>query len=277
MGSTRWACSDAYTQNEKVMKRHKFKIIIIGLLMILGFVGWFIPFEYNNEGYCSEYQLYRYQFGVYACEHNAETHPDFQCGKKMSGFWSYIGLEKLECEVTKYNSSFNDTINKKLKQDTLVIIKSTLQSDFDNFEIVDWIGGDINKDGKGDFVVLIDINGQRTICLIETLTENPINLKIVKQNNNLIECSDCGGTGVGDPYRSIGIKNGEITFKQLFGACCKDEESTTFKYNDNLKDWFLLKKEKISYCCNQEESDEIKTTITTETIDDFGSIKFSDY
>jgi hypothetical protein len=93
----------------------------------------------------------------------------------------------------------------------------------------------------------------------------------------LIECSDFGGAGVGDPYRGISIKNREITFKQLFGACCKDEESTPFRYNKNLKDWFLLKKEKISYCCNQEQSDEVKTTITTETTEDFGIIKFADY
>ncbi|MGH1385997.1 hypothetical protein [Kordia sp.] len=115
------------------MKRHKFKIILIVSLIILGFVGWFIPFEYNNEGYCSESQLYRYQFGIYACERNDEGHPDFQCWKKIGGFWSYIGLEKLECEVTNYNSSFIDNTNKKLKQDIFVIIKSTLQSDFDNF------------------------------------------------------------------------------------------------------------------------------------------------
>lgn len=259
------------------MKKHKFKIILISLLIIFGFVGWFVPFEYNNEGYCSEDLLYRYQFGVYACDYNSEAHPDFQCWEKMGGFLSYMGLEKLECEATKNNSPFNGAINKKLNQDTLGIIKTTLQSDFDNFEIVDWIGGDINKDDKGDFVVLIDVSGQRTVCLIETLTENPFNLKVVKQNSNLIDCSDCGGAGVGDPYRGIDINDSEITFKQLFGACCKDEESTTFRYNENLKDWFLLKKEKISYCCNQEGNDEIKTTVTTETTDDFGSIKFSDY
>jgi hypothetical protein len=259
------------------MRRHIFKFIIIISITLFIIVEWFVPLEYNNEGYCSESQLYRYQFAVYECEYNAEAHPDFQCYEKMGRFWSYIGLEKLECEATKDNSDKNGTNDMRTSQDTLAIIKSTLRSGFANFEIVDWVVGDINKDEKGDFVVLIDIAGQRTACLIETVAEDPLILKNVKQNSSLIECSDCGGAGVGDPYRGIEFNNNEIIFKQLYGACCKDEESTTFEYNESLKDWFLIKIEKISSCCHEDGSEGTKTTIITETTDDFGSIKFSDH
>lgn len=259
------------------MKTHIIKIIALLSATLLLFAGWFIPFEYNNEGYCSESQLYRYQFGVYACEYNAEAHPDFQCWDKLGGFLSYIGLEKLECEAKINNNTDNDTIDVRSIQDTLAIIRSTLRPGFVDFEILDWVGGDINKDDKGDLVVLIDIAGQRTVCLIETVADDPLVLKVAKQNSSLIECSDCGGAGVGDPYRGIEIHNNEITFKQLFGACCKDEVSTTFEYNESLKDWFLTKREKISSCCHQDENEGAKTTMIIETIDDLGSIKFSDH
>ncbi len=258
------------------MKSHTLKIITPLVITLLMLAGWFIPFEYNNEGYCSESQLYRYQFGVYACEYNAEAHPDFQCWDKLGGFMSYIGLKELECEARMNNNSDNETIDVRSIQDTLTIIRSTLQPDFSDFEILDWVGGDINKDEKGDLVVLIDIAGQRTVCLIEAVADDPLVLKVAQQNSSLIECSDCGGAGVGDPYRSIEIHNNEITFKQLFGSCCKDEESTTFEYNESLKDWFLPKREKISSCCHQDESEGTKTTTITETIEDFGSIRFSD-
>ena len=259
------------------MTTHTLKIIIPLVITLLLLAGWLIPFKYNNEGYCSESQLYRYQFGVYACEYNAEAHPDFQCWDKLGGFMSYIGLKELECEARMNKVPNNETIDIRPIQDTLTIIRSTLRPGFVDFEIVDWIVGDINKDETADFVVLIDIVGQRTVCLIETVTEDPLILKVAKRNSSLIDCSDCGGAGVGDPYRSMEINNNEITFKQLFGACCKDEESSTFGYDEDLKDWFLLKREMLSYCCQQDETERTKTTIIAETKDDLGSIRFSDH
>ena len=259
------------------MKRYKFKIVLTILITIIVVIGWLVPFQYNNNGYCGEDALYRYKFGVYSCDLNEEAHPDFQCWRKMGGFWSYIGLKKLDCESKEHNNSVNNEINLAQDLDTLVVLESTLQSTFSNFKIIDYSTGDINKNKKNDFVVLIDSNGHRTVCLIETLTKNPLNLKIAKYNNNFIGCSGCGGAGVGDPYRGISINNGTITFKQLFGACCKDEETVIFTYDENLKNWFLLKKEKMSYCCNQEDDNEIKTVITRETKDDFGTVKFSEF
>lgn len=68
------------------------------VVITLTLVGWFVPFEYNNAGYCGESPLYRYRFGVYACELDHEGHPDFQCYAKVGGFMSYLGLKALECE-----------------------------------------------------------------------------------------------------------------------------------------------------------------------------------
>ena len=81
------------------MKRHKSKIISIIALTVFVCVGWFVPFEYHNEGYCSESPLYRYRLGIYACEYNDEAGPGIQCSDKLGGFWAYIGLQKLECEL----------------------------------------------------------------------------------------------------------------------------------------------------------------------------------
>ena len=121
------------------MKPHTIKIIIPLSITLLLLAGWFIPFEYNNEVYCSESTLYRYQFGVYACEYNAEAHPDFQCWDKLGGFMSYIGIKKLECEAKINNNTDNDTIDTRSLQDTLAIIRSTLRPGFVDFEILDWV------------------------------------------------------------------------------------------------------------------------------------------
>lgn len=242
----------------------------------------FIPFTYNQDGYCGEDSLYRYKFEVYSCDWNSEADPDFQCIRKVGNFWSYIGLKKLECEMLQPDVSTQNKVTQQIP-DTLSIINSAIQIDMKTYKIIDWEIGDINRDGQEDFVVLIDTTTQessfdnRTILLIETISKSPLKIKVVAQNSKLIACSDCGGAGVGDPYRGMSIKNGVMTFKQLFGACCKDEETVAFSYDGDLNDWLLSSKEKLSYCCNQEENDEIATVFTTETSKDFGIIKFDDF
>jgi hypothetical protein len=73
-------------------------LLLLVVVITLTLVGWFIPFEYNNSGYCGEMPLYRYRFGIYACDLNEEAHPDFQCYGKVGGLMSYLGLKTLECE-----------------------------------------------------------------------------------------------------------------------------------------------------------------------------------
>lgn len=258
------------------MKRHKFNLLAIVLIATLFSIGWYVPFKYNNIGYCGESLVYRYKLGVYSCEWNSEAHPDFQCWRKMGGFINYIGLRKLKCDFNEINMSANETSN----QDTLRIIRFTIQKQINDFEIIDWYVGDINMDGIEDFVAIIDSNklgsGYRTICLLETLESSPLNLNFIKSNSSIIECSNCGGAGIGDPYRETIINNGTISFIQLFGACSKDEETITFNYSKNEEDWFLLKKETLSYSCPQENNEnEIK--VKTKTEKDLGVVSFSEF
>ena len=72
--------------------------LIITLAIFIG-VGWFVPFEYHNDGYCGESPLYRYKLGIYLCEYDDEAGPGIHCYYKRGDFWNYIGLKKLDCEV----------------------------------------------------------------------------------------------------------------------------------------------------------------------------------
>lgn len=264
------------------LKKHKIKLLLTSILTILLVIGWFVPFQYHIDGYSEEESFYRYKIQLSSCDWNWEAEPDFQCFRKVGDFWNYIGLKKIDSEFTKQRFS----TKKKLPVnaiDTLSIINSIIRLRFEKYQLIDWEVGDINRDKQDDFVVVIDTTTQefsfdnRIVLLIESIKKSPLKLFVASVNTNLIQCSDCGGAGVGDPYRGITIKNNDISFKQLFGACCKDEETVFFTFDAKLKNWFLLKKEKISYCCNNEENGEIKTEFVVESKHDFGIITFADY
>jgi hypothetical protein len=75
-----------------------FYLLLIGGVITMMLLGWFVPFEYDTAGYCGEMPLYRYRFGIYACDLNEEAHPDLQCYTKEGGLMSYLGLTTLDCE-----------------------------------------------------------------------------------------------------------------------------------------------------------------------------------
>lgn len=258
------------------MKRGRSIVLLVLVLGTCGLVGWYVPFRYDHTGYCSESPLYRYQFGIYACEYNAEAHPDFQCWMKLGGFWSYVGLVKLECETDRADKAFKEERVQRSDQDTLALVRAALEADLESAELMDRVAGDINGDGVDDLVVVLEVDGSRTVCLLETTSADPLAFNVVGRSSTLIECADCGGAGVGDPYRGIAIRNSEITFKQLFGACCKDERTETFAFDTELNDWFLLKRKTLSSCCAQNDTTEVEVVVTTETRDDLGLVRFSE-
>ena len=100
------------------------------------------------------------------------------------------------------------------------------------------------------------------------------------ENNEIVDCSQCGGAGVGDPFQQIVIKNGYFTIEQFYGACTKTTTYTTFKYSKQDNDFFLHKFSSESYDCRESENKDgeiqVKDKIV-ETTKDFGKIKFADY
>jgi hypothetical protein len=98
-------------------------------------------------------------------------------------------------------------------------------------------------------------------------------------NDNLIECSKCGGAGVGDPFEDIKIKNQYFSVECLYGACDKTFSVKTFKFDKKTKEFYLYKIGNEDYSCREEDNPngEIKVKTSTATEKDFGKVKFVDY
>ena len=193
----------------------------------------------------------------------------------------YTKLEE-GCEKYLY---FNK--KKSTSKDTLNILSKFLSKSIKNHSILHWKKGDINNDKISDFIVVLqneypnkELTGMgnsysRLVVLVETLKGYP-NFKIASINHNILECSNCGGAGVGDPFRGISIKNNYFSIEQLFGACDKSFIVTTFKYENGK--WFLYKIGQDDYSCNEvNENEEIKVIHKMKTIKDFGLIEFKNY
>lgn len=93
-------------------------------------------------------------------------------------------------------------------------------------------------------------------------------------NDNIVECSACGGGGVGDPFQGIKIKNGYFSIESLYGDCDKTFVVITFKYESKKKEFYLHKTGRVDYNCQDEP---VKPVEHTETIKDFGIVQFGDY
>ncbi|WP_140595405.1 hypothetical protein [Aquimarina algicola] len=155
----------------------------------------------------------------------------------------------------------------------------------EGYSILHAESGDINNDQKLDYVLvlqsdIVDEDGpmpfsyNRKVVLVEQTNATPP-YRIMATNDRLIECSQCGGAGVGDPFQGITIKDGYFSIEQLFGACTKDFFVVTFKYE---KGSFLLNSiGKNTGYCNQVENGEIKTSSKRKKVQDFGKIEFKDF
>lgn len=105
------------------------------------------------------------------------------------------------------------------------------------------------------------------------------NFKLYGYNDNLIDCSQCGGAGVGDPFQNITIKKQYFSVESLYGACDKTFIVTTFKFDITSNEFYLYKIGTEDYSCNDVENSngEIISRIETKTQKDFGKIKFINY
>ncbi len=146
---------------------------------------------------------------------------------------------------------------------------------------------DLNKDGFTDWLVIYEKQcseeeagtGGEAYCrrLAVFLGVNRFRDSLFGYNDNIIDCSNCGGMGVGDPFRDIVIKKNFFSVEQLYGACEKDFIVITFRYDEPLKDIFLHRKGEEHYKCMFVDEKDIVTH--SSGILDKGSkkIRFCDY
>lgn len=167
--------------------------------------------------------------------------------------------------------------------------KKSIQTaeDFPGFTEFKTFKGDVNSDKKADKIVIYekkcgrnDKNAvENSKCRRIAVFLNVKNkYKLVGFNDNLVECSECGGGGVGDPFQNVKIKNGYFSVESLYGACDKTSIVTTFKYDKAAKNFYLSAIKTTDYSCKEEtENGKINLKTKVESAENFGKIKFTDY
>lgn len=142
--------------------------------------------------------------------------------------------------------------------------------------------GDLDGDGRPDYLVLARskrpigepgerINYGRKVFIV--LNAGAAGLRVAAVNENLVGCTDCGGAGVGDPFRSFEAYDLGFRVTQLFGDCSKTEYVSVFAYKPARHDWMLKSRDESNYSC-------VDTTATVyethESPRNFGHVRFAD-
>ncbi len=98
------------------------------------------------------------------------------------------------------------------------------------------------------------------------------------KNPNIIECAQCGGAGVGDPFQGIDIVKNGFNIYIMYGACVKDSITISFTYNTKKNNWFLSEKIRSTAYCNEVNKDgSVKVETKKEQQKDYGKILFTEY
>ena len=171
----------------------------------------------------------------------------------------------------------NKTFRLSLEDDFKLNQQLNLCLDKDQ-SLQDYEIGDLNKDNKDDLILIanseMDAHANRKIYLFTNQGNHQF--KLAATNQNIIECGECGGMGVGDPYEKTVIESGFFSFDLLYGSNCKDAVTVTFKCDPKKKNWFLHKDTIQTYCNEVGPDGAIKSKISEPNKKDYGK-KFEDY
>ncbi|GAB4092551.1 hypothetical protein GCM10028786_14770 [Flaviaesturariibacter terrae] len=158
-----------------------------------------------------------------------------------------------------------------------------LGSSFPDYSLEDSAIADLNADGTADALAVLQSNFScdsitglhDTHCRMAVILTGMKNgaYRVAASNTNLLDCTTCGGGGVGDPYRGIVINGNFCSFEQLFGDCDKTQVIVTFRYDPRKQDWVLHKVGRNDYNCREDG----KSTSEVRTVRDFGQVRFQDY
>ena len=186
-------------------------------------------------------------------------------------------------EENKVTEISNSAISEPIKQSNLddldnlpKCITQFIPNDYSTLNVT---MGNLNLDSINDIILVIKKNGEDTISnlddnperrpLLILVGQSDNTFKLVKKNDNVVYCVDCGGM-MGDPFTGIAIKNGYFSVEHYGGSAWRWTRIITFKYSPEEKNWYLHKDGGDSYDIN--DPDQVETKIRTTK--DFGKISF---
>ena len=153
------------------------------------------------------------------------------------------------------------------------------------YEAMDVVKGDLNKDKRDDYLLVLKTAGEDTFSFDNTDWDahRPIlviirqangTLKTVAVNNELIFCKNCGGV-MGDPYQGLVIKPGEFTADFYGGSSWRWAESFTFRYDAVKKNWFLQTHKSTSFQSGDPDKTMSESIISRTEMGDISIEKFT--
>lgn len=169
------------------------------------------------------------------------------------------------------------------KNDTLEFFHDIIAENYKGYTLFEYATGNLDTDTTLDVILILEFvcdpispNEKCRKTVFVTSIDHLITYTIRAENNFIIQCSDCGGAGVGDPHRGLTLSNGKIRFMSLYGSCSKTSVAIEFIHNTIYDDWLLTTIETISYDCNlQDEEDGTKTVDQKEIITE--TLRFEDF
>lgn len=168
--------------------------------------------------------------------------------------------------------------------DTAALLRQAMGPKLKGYTLESFTTGDLNQDQRPDFIALFRTTEaqdstadktpfyERRAALI--LNQGWPRLTLAAFNDDVVECTACGGRSGNDPHQGITIKGPYFSFESTHGDCIGDESVITFRYSKPEKDWFLYK-------YGRDTEDCMDSTETKEhegkTSRNFGKVPFSEF
>ncbi len=143
--------------------------------------------------------------------------------------------------------------------------------------------GDLNGDGKTDYVLVLERlkpqkdkddfpTNQRPLLILIAQADD--SLKLVKRNEKIVMCSECGGV-MGDPFQGVTIEKNTFTVSHYGGSAWRWGYDYKFGYSRRDNTWQLVKVHEITFNSGDPE----KTTKEKNLIPpkDYGKIDIADF
>lgn len=167
--------------------------------------------------------------------------------------------------------------------DTISLLKNTINNK--QYTYFEHYKGDFNGDSLEDMVVVFEYEcknfdkeddsyiNEIPKCRILFLLKNKGGTEYEKilQDSTVIDCSVCGGAGVGDPFSDMVISKDTIEVVALYGASTKTEYKEVYVFSKSNKKW--QKMLSIAAAYNSTPLSNVDgVEIDTLTVKDFGEV-----